>query len=54
MLDAKRLADFGGKTAHESGISVMDECSGESYMFKDVFQVEFSDSLSCDCFVAWY
>ena len=54
LFDTECLADFDGKTAHESGVSVVDNCSGESYTFEDVFQVEFSDSLSCDCFNAWY
>ena len=37
LLDTECLADFGGETAHKSGISVMDECFGEPYTFEDVF-----------------
>ena len=37
LLDAKRLAHFDGETAHESGVSVVDECFGEPYTFKDMF-----------------
>ena len=54
MSNARRLAHFDGEAAHESGISVMDKRFRESHMFEHVLQVEFGDSLGCDCFVAWY
>ena len=41
---ARCLARFGCEFACESGILVMDECLGESYMFEYVFQVEFGNS----------
>ena len=54
MFDAKGLAHFHCKVTHETGVSVMDEDVGESYAFEHMFQIEFSDSLSCDRFVTWY
>ena len=52
LFDAKGLAHFDHKAAHESGVSVMDKGFWESYMFEHMFQVEFSNSFCCNCFVA--
>ena len=54
LFDAECLAHFDGEAAHESGISVMDECFREPHMFKHMLQVEFGDSFSHNCFITWY
>ena len=52
LFDAKSLAHLDCKTAHESGISVVDEGTGKSHVFEDMFQVEFGDSFCRYCLVA--
>ena len=53
LFDAKSLAHFDRKATHESGVSVVNEGVRESHAFEDMFQVEFGDSFSCYCLVAW-
>ena len=48
LSDTKRLAHFDGEATHESGVLVVNECLGESYMFEHMFQVEFGNSFSRD------
>ena len=47
LHDTERLAHFDRKATHEAGVLVMDEYFGESYMFEDVFQVEFGNPFCC-------
>ena len=47
LPNTERLAQFGCETAHEAGVSVMNELFGESYVLEYMFQIEFGDSFSC-------